>query len=163
MSDLLWVRRGTPLLAYGLGLAGALPIVAMATALVAIPPGIEVPKLCMALLGYGAVTLSFIGAVHWGIALATARASDRARNWARWRLLLGVLPALLGWAAILVAETSTPRAGLPVLIIGFAVTAAIEATAARRNGLPAGYMSMRWLLTVVVEACLLAAALSRLI
>jgi Protein of unknown function (DUF3429) len=163
MSALVWLRRGTPLLAYALGLAGALPVVAMSTALVAIPSEVRVPKLCLALLGYGAVTLSFIGAVHWGIALASPRSTEASRRLARWRLMLGVLPALAGWASLLIGILTPPFVGLLVLMVGFAMTGAVEAYATRRNALPPGYMSMRWLLTVIVEACLLAAALSRMV
>lgn len=163
MSELAWLRRGTPLLAYLLGLAGALPVVAMSTALVAIPGGTQVPGLCLALLGYGAITLSFIGAVHWGIALTTSRGTEAGRRLARWRLLLGVLPALAGWAALLIGILWPPYIGLLVLIVGFAVTGAGESLATRRHALPPGYMSMRWLLSVIVTACLLAAALSRMV
>jgi hypothetical protein len=62
-----------------------------------------------ALLAYGAVILSFLGAVHWGLVLARP-AADTAR-----RLLGGVLPALAGWVALLLPT----RFGLALLVIAF--------------------------------------------
>ena len=67
------------------------------------------------LVGYGAVILSFIGAVHWGFTLATEH--DPAE---RPRLILGVIPGLLGWAALaLTLSTLQAVLGLLLLIAGF--------------------------------------------
>lgn len=106
-----------------------------------------------ALAAYGATILAFLGAVHWGLALR-APAAEQASAWPR--LGLGVLPALLGWAALLLPAAP----GLLLLAFGLLATAAVETLAARRGLLPPAYLRLRWLLSAVAAGCLVAAALA---
>ncbi|MGI4745721.1 MAG: DUF3429 domain-containing protein [Janthinobacterium lividum] len=155
--------RRLPLLAIVLGIAGLIPFVACAVGILIYPNQVPVPRLVQALIGYSAVILSFLGAVHWGLALA-ARPLDGpapAGVLSR-RLTLGVLPALVGWAAILIPMVASPVVSLVVLLLGFVLTAVAEARAARAGLLPPGYMALRWLLTAVVVVCLVASILVRL-
>ena len=110
-----------------------------------------------ALIAYGAVILAFLGAVHWGFALAaTAEAETRH---ARTRLTLGVVPALIGWGALLLP----PWAGLTVLICGFLVVWATEEGAAREGLVPTRYLWLRRLLTLAVVVILSATLMGVLI
>lgn len=59
----------------------------------------------LALIAYAAVILSFLGAVHWGLALLTPQL-DKAGTWQA--LGWGVLPSLLGWLALLLAVAGIP-------------------------------------------------------
>lgn len=59
----------------------------------------------LALIAYAAVILSFLGAVHWGLALLTP-GLDKAGTWQA--LGWGVLPSLLGWLALLLAVAGIP-------------------------------------------------------
>ena len=59
-----------------------------------------------AVLAYGAVILSFMGAVHWGLAMHSAH-PRRNRQ-----LALSVVPALVAWVALLLP----PVAAFPVLL-----------------------------------------------
>ena len=62
-------RAAVPAMAAWLGGLGALPFVGLAVAVV----GLEGPAravVVQALLGYGAVILSFLGGIHWGLAIA---------------------------------------------------------------------------------------------
>ncbi len=52
------------------------------------------------LVAYAAIILSFLGAVHWGVALA-APVPSAAPQLARAFLVWGVIPPLLGWLALL--------------------------------------------------------------
>jgi hypothetical protein len=106
-----------------------------------------------ALAAYGATILAFLGAVHWGLALR-APAAEQAAAWPR--LGLGVMPALLGWAALLLP----PAAGLALLAFGLLATAAVETRAARRGLVPWPYLRLRWLLSVVAALCLGVGALA---
>lgn len=106
-----------------------------------------------ALAAYGAVILSFLGAVHWGLALRAPPGEGRAL-WPR--LGLGVLPALAGWAALLLPA----RPGLLLLAGGVLAVAATEAEAARRGLLPRDYLTLRWALSWGAAACLLLGALA---
>ncbi len=92
-----------------LGLAGLLPFVAAALAiLLPVSPWHEVGQ--RALLAYGAVILSFLGGVRWGLAMA---ASSAAKLFGR--LGLSVVPSLVGWVALLLP----PAQGLVLLALGF--------------------------------------------
>ncbi|HEX3982101.1 MAG TPA: DUF3429 domain-containing protein [Acidisoma sp.] len=125
----------------------------------------------MALIAYGAVILSFLGAVHWGFALAEPpeslaglaplpRSQDPAH---RPRLLLGVLPALVGWVALLVGLLMpAPAAALVVLIAGFLATNIAEHAGQRRGWVPGTYLWLRWILTVIVVALLITTLVLRL-
>ena len=144
----------TPLLVTLLGLAGLLPFLFCGfesltrAAVWALP----------ALVGYGAVTLAFLGAVHWGLALAPSPIAPSAEA-ERMRLALGTAPALAGWVALLLPSW----AGLLLLIAGFIATAVAEAAGQRRALVPHGYMWLRWAHSVIVVAILTTVLVLRLI
>jgi hypothetical protein len=137
-------------LAWILGLAGLIPFLASALGALAGPESWQ-GFAHGALLAYGAAILAFLGAVHWGIAL---RAPAEEQGFAAARLGLGVLPALAGWAAMLLPE----GASIAMLVTGFLATAAAEQWAMLRGLLPRNYMLLRWVLTAGVVASLLAAS-----
>ena len=120
----------------------------------------------LALIFYGAVILSFLGGVHWGLALSDARTdlpadSDPAGQ-NRLRFGLGVLPSLIGWAAAFATVAIGPEVALAVLIGGFAATLLTETRLQRRDLLPSGYLWLRWGLSLAVIAILLAVLVLRL-
>jgi hypothetical protein len=135
-------------LAWLLGLAGLLPFAAAALAVHAAPSA-WTGFAKGTLIAYGAVILSFLGAVHWGLALR-APAEEAAAN--EQRLVLGVVPALAGWIAMLVPET----AALLLLAGGILATAGFEQAGAGRGLVPGGYMRLRWALSLGAALCLLA-------
>lgn len=152
-----------PFLAVVLMAAGLLPFVACTCGIVFFDSGVPVPNLLMALVIYGAVSLSFIGAVHWGLALELDRAiltsgADRADNL---RLVLGVVPAFAGWIAAYLTYAWVPLAGVIILAVLFPLVALAERGAWQRGWLPPGYMGMRWIATAVTECCLLMVLLVR--
>lgn len=160
--------RPVPGLAYILGLAGLLPFIACGMLSVKADP-VAAARGLVALDAYGAVILSFLGAVHWGLALAEQPGGAAAYTaWPlpgvqRARLALGVLPALVGWLALLLPEALPYWSGLLLLILGFAGTTTVEARAARRGLLPRGYMRLRWLLSGVVVVVLIGVLVLRLL
>ena len=141
-----------PTPAIWLGAAGLLPFLATALLSWLLPPETRGIAL-FALAAYGMVILSFLGAVHWGLALAAPRGLPP--NPAP-RLGLGVLPALIAWSALLLP----PVPGLSLLAGAILVTAAVETLAARRGLVPLGYLRLRWVLSLGAALCLLAGAAS---
>ena len=102
------------------------------------------------LLGYGAVILSFVGALHWGFAMVHPDAAGRPMNGVyAW----SVMPSLVGWLALL----TQPEAGATLLIAGFLAQYWQDRRLARVLPLPAWYLPLRLQLTVV--ACLSLATL----
>jgi hypothetical protein len=137
-----------PASAYVLGLAGVIPFAAcgIATLSAAGHPAFALP----ALIAYGASILSFVGAVHWGLALAPQPVPTGPIPAVGTRLALGVLPSLIGWGALLLTVADLPEVALAALIVGFIATVTTESRWAKLGLLPNGYMALRWILSVLV-------------
>jgi hypothetical protein len=133
-----------------LGLAGLLPFAGAALASLAAPGWQEFAL--VALRAYGAVILAFLGAVHWGFALQPSIGQEGAGPR---RLILGIVPALVGWVALLLP----PGFALGVLALAILATAGMEQWGAAKGLVPRGYMLLRWVLSLGATACLAAALL----
>ncbi len=153
-----------------LGVSGLIPFVAGAIATLSANDEIRALFFVQLLIAYGAVILAFLGGVHWGfvlegpvlegqapLGLAVTTRRDTAR------LVGGVLPSLVGWAALIVSLLGSPAAALAILIAGFVAFTATEAELRRRTLVPAGYMWLRWGLSVVVVLVLATVLTLRLI
>lgn len=82
-----------PLAALVLGAGGLAPFIGLALLSVLNPTSVA---LLHALVSYGAVILSFVGALHWGYAVRANSAGRLALIQYGW----SVLPALVGWLAL---------------------------------------------------------------
>lgn len=136
---------GVPPPAAFLGLAGVLPFAA--AALVSFQPGATGHWATFALLAYGAVILSFLGGIHWGLALARYTTPNFRE------LGIGVLPSLVGWAGLLTGGS----AGLIMLVAGFLGVLAVDIDLACDGRAPAWFGRLRAVLTGAVCATLLLA------
>ena len=122
-----------------LGYAGLLPFVAGVLG-IAILDGEARQFVVRALVAYGAVILSFLGAVHWGLLLhAAGERSQRA-------LAVAVLPSLVAWAALLLAE----RHALALLAVGFGTFWLYEHRVVGSSLLPEDYLRLRRSLSLAV-------------
>lgn len=130
-----------------LGYGGLIPFVALALALVFEPT--YTTTYTRALLGYGAVILSFVGALHWGFAMSHPQLQG-APNHALY--LWSVVPSLLGWVALLMV----PKAGATLLIAGLLAHYRQDLRLARVISLPGWYLPLRLRLSVVACLCLAA-------
>jgi hypothetical protein len=95
-----------------LGYAGLIPFAGLAL-LVLFTRGEIQLEAGKALVAYGGVIISFLGAWHWGAAMTADVRDDTAR-----RMLFAVSPALLGWMAILLPLIY----GLSIIIAGLLLT-----------------------------------------
>ncbi len=110
-----------------------------------------------ALVGYTAVILSFLGAVHWGLALANP-GLDKARAWNA--LGWGVTPSLLGWLALLMLMLGLPAALILAFLIGDLLLVRVvdgQLVHLYATPVPSWYLSLRTRLTLGASLCLLAA------
>ena len=129
-----------------LGAAGLIPFVTLAAALW-LAPG-HADRLSAALVGYGAVILAFMGAVHWGLVMASdLRGSNR-------RYIFGVLPAITGWLAMMLPAA----AALVVLAAAFCAVLTVDLKAVAIGLAPPWYRRLRQPLTVTVVASLMVGA-----
>ena len=138
--------RGPSSLARVLGVAGLLPFMAGAAVVWLVGPQDRLPA--AALLAYAALIASFLGGIHWGLAMRDLPA-DAAQ------LLWGVGSSLLGWLAILLP----PRLGLLLAPVTLIACYAVDCRLYPRFGLGA-WLGLRAGLTGVASVCCLLGALA---
>ena len=134
-----------------LGALGAVPFLGLA----GVTPFLsDVPRTAVvhALAAYGAVILSFLGGIHWGLAIADPGGTTSGTL--RARLILSVMPSLMGWVALLVPA----RSGLFLLAAAVATMLWVDIRATRLGQAPSWYPRLRVPLTCVVVATLLLGA-----
>lgn len=101
-----------------------------------------------ALLAYGATILSFVGALHWGMAMSQPGFSERQRVHC---FIWSVVPALIAWPSVLLPS----MVGVPLLIFGFVAHFQQDWRLARQVDLPGWYLPLRMQLSCVAVVCLL--------
>lgn len=106
-----------------------------------------------ALLAYGAVILSFVGALHWGFAMSQ---SDMTTNRRTRSFVWSVVPSLLAWIALLVA----PKYAVVLLVAGFLIHFWQDRRLVQLVNLPAWYLPLRLKLTLVACVSLFSSYLS---
>jgi hypothetical protein len=148
--------RSLPPIAIVLGVGGLVPFLVFG--LGAVGGDTPRPFAMLGLLAYGAVILSFLGGVHWGFVLAGEDDDKPAGT----RLSLGVVPSLIGWAAVLISSFANGFFSLAALIAGFVASVMIEHRASKRDLVPPGYMALRWGLSMVVILMLTSVLVLRL-
>lgn len=131
-----------------LGALGAIPFVILALAGPFLEASIQ-ERAHFAMAAYGAVILSFLGGIHWGLGIAGAGpVQSNGTTFAR--LGVSVVPSLVGWSALLLSG----QLGLLVLAAAFLGLLLFDLHASRKAQTPAWYPKLRWPLTVVVAASL---------
>ncbi len=133
-----------------LGYAGLIPFILLSIASwLQIPLDIDVTNM---LLTYAAIIFSFMGAVHWGIAISSKQDSSEY-------LIVSVMPALIAWLALLAPQTYA----FLLLLFGFIALYVYDRFAEKKQQLPGWYLPMRQRLTIVVVICLSGALLASIL
>jgi hypothetical protein len=131
-------------LATRLGYGGLIPFALLALLLWLVKPDLH-PFVATALLCYSAVIASFLGGIHWGIALGLAPAkAEQAKHHVLW----GVAVALLAWVAAMMPA----YAGLPLLGLLFVASYAVDRKLWPAAGLGA-WLTLRFRLSVLAALC----------
>lgn len=130
-----------------LGYGGLVPFLFLAPA--SILDGNHAVYWANGLFAYGAIILSFVGALHWGYALSLGASSTEAARARRDACFAwSVVPALMAWLALLLP----PLLASLLLIAGFIAHYRQDRRLAAVALLPAWYLPLRLRLSVV--ACL---------
>ncbi len=140
-----------------LGFAGLIPFAAGAVAVWALPQGWN-DFAQFIQMAYAACILSFMGAVHWGLAMAGTGTGAHGDSFAgmTWQRAGGsVIPPLLGWIALVMA----PLPGLILLIASFVGLFWADLHAIRLGQAPTWYLPLRKALTIGVVVFLGASAM----
>ncbi len=123
-----------------LGFGGLLPFIFLAAATL-MELRTPIAPAAALLIGYGAIILSFVGALHWGAQLS----SNQPRAG---RFVWSVMPALLGWAALMMPAMMAALC----LIIGLLICLAYDMRVLSKGEWPSYMRSLRIILTAI--ACL---------
>lgn len=139
-----------PLSVAWLGYGGLLPFIGL-TLLIALETDHRL-LWSDALTAYGAVILSFVGALHWAFAMVLPDLAPRQR---RNRFIWSTIPALLAWPAIMLSIVLAA----PLLIAGFGIHYLQDRRLAKIAALPSWYLPLRLQLTAIATLSLGVAAL----
>lgn len=133
-----------------LGLAGLLPFWALAISLAFTPAaGWTAAQLGFALAAYGAIIVSFLGGIRWGLATAAPHGAAAAQYG------LAVVPSLLAWASLTLPAVPS-LVGLGVVALGLGP---LDRSLVRSGLAPAWFGRLRLILSGGAGAALLLAAL----
>jgi hypothetical protein len=132
--------------AHRLGYAGLLPFVFGALLVWFVRPDAH-PYATLALSAYAAVIVSFLGGIHWGIAMREAAPPSSMFVWA-------IVPSLVAWIAVMMPA----NAGLVVLGVMLCVCYAVDRRIYPLHGL-GRWLTLRFRLSSVASlSCFLGAA-----
>ena len=126
--------------AWILGLAGLLPFFTHAFFAWLVPPS-EMSGVLRSQVHYAAAILTFLGALHWGVTLATPSLEGGA---AAGRMVWSVVPSLWCWVVTLYPIDLA----LPLLTAGLAVALGVDLMLYRGGLVPAWFRGLRIVLSV---------------
>ena len=129
------------------GYSGLIPFVALAAATVLASPW-QSELAAHALVAYAAIIATFVGAIHWGLAAA------RQERQESWQYLWSVMPSLMAWLCLFLPD----RMALLVVAALLATCLAVDARASYVGAFPASMMKLRYRLTGIAVASLVASA-----
>ena len=138
-------RNKAIMIARLLGFGGLLPFVILAAATMMELHTPFAPAHAL-LIGYGAVILSFVGALHWGAQLSAHKVS--AHKLSAGRFIWSVVPALIGWVALMLPA----KLGALCLIGGLVMCWGYDMRLIRKKEWPSFMGALRTILTAI--ACL---------
>lgn len=101
-----------------------------------------------ALINYGAMILSFVGALHWGLAMSQMELTSHQRNRS---FVWSIVPALVAWVALMLL----PNYAIGLLVAGFWLHFLQDRRLVQITNLPRWYLPLRLRLTMVASASLL--------
>lgn len=135
-------------LACRLGYAGLLPFALGAVLVWLVRPDAH-PYVTLMLSCYAAVIISFLGGIHWGLAMRLAPAAVPA-----WLYAWGVVPSLVAWVAVVMP----PYAGLVVHGVMLVTCYLVDRRTYPMLG-ASSWLTLRFRLTVVASlSCFVGAA-----
>ncbi|KAI1174232.1 hypothetical protein F4777DRAFT_393696 [Nemania sp. FL0916] len=105
-------------------------------------------------LGYGAVIISFLGAIHWGLEYAE-KVPDAART--RFRYTTGVMAPIVAWPTLLLPVEFALTAQFAALVAMYFA----DARAVVRGWAPAWYSTYRFALTAMVGVAVVISLIGR--
>lgn len=132
-----------PRLALGLTLLVAVPFVGLSFGVSTHPTNVD--ALLSALFTYAAIVLSFLGGIHWGIAVTHAYA--RNPQAARLMYIESIMTAVIAWAILFLHE---PYLRLLAFAFLYAIAWCIDSVLYSNRLIPLWYFNLRGIATPIV-------------
>lgn len=129
-----------PKIAILLGILGIVPFIFFGLGAVGQEPE-PAQRMLVALIDYAALMLTFAGGVHWGMGLAPMASHSTLR------LGAGVVPLVVAWIALILAQIVAPVVAVVLLLAGYLGTVLVEQRAARQWLIPRNHMVLRWVIS----------------
>ena len=129
-----------------LGYLGLIPFI-VSSVLVWIPEYHHIAT--QSLTTYAAVIVTFIGGVHWGIAMQTLNAIDNDHHSVSTQFIFSIIPSLVAWIAVVMNQSYS----LLIIAICFVLFWYIEKVFFNKT-LKNWYRSLRTNLTFVATICI---------
>ncbi len=104
------------------------------------------PYVALALSAYAGVIVSFLGGIHWGLAMRSTQPSGGQFAW-------GIVPSLLAWLGVLMP----PSAGLVIHGATLVLCYAVDRRVYPAHG-AAHWLTLRFRLSAVAASCCFIAA-----
>jgi hypothetical protein len=155
-------KSDLPIIVRILGYAGLIPFIGLAFMVQLADSPNDLIAL-ESLVAYGAVIVSFLGALHWGACFKTIGTSTQNRWLDHSVWIWGIMPALIAWLAIHIF--------IPLALLLLAATLIVQRAIDQRTysyyftnaQMANAFMHMRTHLTIVASVCLIWAGLTSLI
>lgn len=132
-----------PTAALVLSAAGYVPFAGFSAGAILLPSAYE-SQAAFGLLIYGAIILSFLGGVHWGLEMA--RQSHQTDKGSPARFGISVVPSLVAWASLALPHGIAPAG----LVFGFSLMLAYDLYCVKQQQAPLWYRKLRLPLTLLV-------------
>lgn len=143
--------------AWWLSVTGLIPFVGLATITIILPGYADLSY--RALIAYGMVILSFLGAIHWGAVLkqdsSDSRGISNQERLSVGALIWGVVPSLWAW----VTGMFDPNMQGLWLVAGLLLALGVDLVAYKRYGFASWMLPIRWLATCGASLSLVWASL----
>jgi len=145
--------KSIPKVALYLGVAGLVPFIIGGLLAITLGAGVVLPeKADMFLVGYGAIILSFMAGVRWGLAFAEHNESEQALQFG-----MSVIPPLVAWIAFFLPFAF----GLPLLALSHAALAVWDIRGMYSGRGPMWYGKLRMILSSIAVGLLVVVGLVR--
>ena len=125
------------------GLAGLFVFFALALAITVGSPTLAI-NAYLQLIHFGVLILTFVAAIHWGLAINAKNQNVAVPSW--W-YPASTLPMVLGWLTLALVSPTTK---ILLLMVGFFGTFMLDVAASARGHAPLWYKNFRKFLTIGV-------------
>lgn len=154
-----------PFIFFITGILSPLPLFLMTIFILFYPVSVSIQKLIISFVSYAVILLSFTGGINWILAMQKPilYLQSESEEINKKRMLLAISPCIIGEITIVLTIYKYDLIAIFLLISSYMLLFSYEKKIYLSSELPGGYYSIRWILTIMIEVCLISAFIARLI